>query len=69
MTVINALIKHAHKLPRILYKRANIFNMADRSRHKSLDMFRKYVPEEDLFADHSAEELLKPTSVKQAEKT
>ncbi len=45
-------------------KRASIFKMADHSRHKSLDVLRQYVREEDLFSDHSAEELLKPTSHK-----
>ena len=44
--------------------RASIFKMADQSRHKSLDVLRQYVQGEDLFADHSAEELLKPTDPK-----
>lgn len=41
--------------------RASIFKMADQSRHKSLDVLRQYVQEEDLFNDHSAEALLKRT--------
>ena len=40
-------------------QRASIFKMADQSRHKSLDVLRQYVQEEDLFTDHSAEALLK----------
>ncbi len=45
-------------------KRASIFKMADQSRHKSLDVLRQYVREEDLFVDHSAEQLLKPAAAR-----
>ncbi len=38
--------------------------MVDRSRHKSRDVLRQYVREEDLFTDHGAEELLKPEDSK-----
>lgn len=37
---------------------ANIFKMADQSRHKSLDILRNYVREEDLFDNHAAKDLL-----------
>lgn len=38
--------------------RANIFKMADHSRHKSLDVLRQYVHEEDIFEDHAGHDLL-----------
>ena len=40
--------------------RASIFKMADQSRHKSLDVLREYVRNEERFEDHAAEGLLKP---------
>lgn len=40
--------------------RASIFKMADQSRHKSLDVLRAYVRNEERFEDHAAEGLLKP---------
>jgi len=38
--------------------RANIFKMADQSRHRSLDVLRQYVRDEDLFRDNAGEGLL-----------
>ena len=38
--------------------RASIFKMADQSRHKSLDVLRQYVQEEDLFEDNAGDGLL-----------
>ena len=38
--------------------RANIFKMADQSRHKSLDVLRQYVQEEEMFEDNAGEGLL-----------
>jgi site-specific recombinase XerD len=38
--------------------RASIFKMADQSRHKSLDVLREYVRNEERFEDHAAEGLL-----------
>lgn len=38
--------------------RASIFKMADQSRHKSLDVLRRYVKDEDLFLDNAGEGLL-----------
>jgi site-specific recombinase XerD len=40
--------------------RASIFKMADQSRHKSLDVLREYVRNEDRFEDHAAEGMLQP---------
>ena len=40
--------------------RASIFKMADQSRHKSLDVLREYVRNEERFEDHAAEGLLEP---------
>jgi integrase len=42
--------------------RASIFKMADQSRHKSLDVVREYVRNEERFDDHAAQGLLQPTS-------
>jgi len=42
--------------------RASIFKMADQSRHKSLDVLRAYVRNEERFEDHAAEGLLQPNS-------
>jgi site-specific recombinase XerD len=39
--------------------RASIFKMADQSRHRSLDVLRAYVRDEERFEDHAAEGLLK----------
>jgi hypothetical protein len=39
--------------------RASIFKMADQSRHRSLDVLREYVRDEDRCADHAGEGLLK----------
>jgi site-specific recombinase XerD len=39
--------------------RASIFKMADQSRHRSLDVLRGYVRNEERFEDHAAEGLLK----------
>lgn len=39
--------------------RASIFKMADQSRHRSLDVLRQYVKDEDLFVNNAGEELLK----------
>lgn len=39
-------------------QRASIFRMADQSQHRSLDVLRKYVKEEDLFRDHAGAQLL-----------
>jgi site-specific recombinase XerD len=41
--------------------RASIFKMADQSRHKSLDVLREYVRNEERFEDHAAEGLLEPS--------
>jgi len=38
---------------------ASIFKMADQSRHKSLDVLREYVRNEERFEDHAAEGLLR----------
>lgn len=38
--------------------RANIFKMADQSRHRSLDVLRQYVKDEDLFVDNAGKGLL-----------
>jgi site-specific recombinase XerD len=40
-------------------RRASIFKMADQSRHKSLDVLREYVSQEERFEDHAGEGLLK----------
>ena len=40
--------------------RASIFKMADQSRHKSLDVLREYVRNEERFEDHAADGLLGP---------
>jgi integrase len=37
---------------------ASIFKMADQSRHRSLDVLRTYVRQEERFEDHAAEGLL-----------
>lgn len=37
---------------------ANIFKMADQSRHKSLDVLRRYVRDEDLFSENAGDGLL-----------
>ena len=42
--------------------RASIFKMADQSRHKSLDVLREYVRNEERFEDHAAEGLLQSNS-------
>jgi hypothetical protein len=41
--------------------RASIFKMADQSRHKSLDVLREYVSNEERFEDHAAEGMLQQT--------
>jgi integrase len=41
---------------------ASIFKMADQSRHKSLDVLREYVRNEERFEDHAASGLLQPHS-------
>ena len=38
--------------------RASIFKMADQSRHKSLDVLRQYVQEEEMFKDNAGDGLL-----------
>ena len=38
--------------------RANIFKMADQSRHKSLDVLRQYVQEEEMFENNAGDGLL-----------
>lgn len=38
--------------------RASIFKMADQSRHRSLDMLRQYVKDEELFEDNAGKSLL-----------
>lgn len=38
--------------------RASIFKMADQSRHRSLDVLRQYVKDEDLFENNAGEGLL-----------
>jgi len=43
-------------------KRASIFKMADQSRHRSLDVLRQYVKDEELFDDHAGAELLRDDS-------
>ncbi len=43
--------------------RASIFKMADQSRHKSLDVLREYVRNEERFDDHAAEGLLSAEKV------
>lgn len=40
--------------------RASLFKMADQSRHKSLDVLREYVRNEERFEDHAADGLLRP---------
>jgi hypothetical protein len=45
-------------------QRGSIFKMADQSRHKSLDVLREYVRNEERFEDHAAEGLLNPMPVK-----
>jgi site-specific recombinase XerD len=37
---------------------ANIFKMADQSRHRSLDVLRQYIRDEDLFRDNAGDGLL-----------
>lgn len=39
--------------------RASIFKMADQSRHRSLDVLREYVRNEELFDENAGEDLLK----------
>jgi integrase len=39
--------------------RASIFKMADQSRHRSLDVLREYVRNEERFEDHAGDGLLK----------
>jgi hypothetical protein len=39
--------------------RASIFKMADQSRHRSLDVLREYVRNEERFDDHAGDGLLK----------
>ena len=39
--------------------RASIFKMADQSRHKSLDVLREYVRNEERFDDHAGAQLLR----------
>lgn len=39
--------------------RASIFKMADQSRHRSLDVLRQYVKDEDLFRDNAGSQLLR----------
>ena len=39
--------------------RASIFKMADQSRHKSLDVLRQYVKDEDLFHGNAGSQLLR----------
>jgi len=39
--------------------RASIFKMADQSRHRSLDVLREYVRNEERFDDHAGADLLK----------
>jgi len=43
--------------------RASIFKMADQSRHKSLDVLREYVRNEERFDDHAADGLLQGNAV------
>lgn len=43
--------------------RASIFKMADQSRHKSLDVLREYVRNEERFDDHAADGLLQRSAV------
>lgn len=38
--------------------RANIFKMADQSRHRSLDVLRQYIKDEDLFENNAGDGLL-----------
>lgn len=38
--------------------RANIYKMADQSRHKSLDVLREYVRDAERFDDHAGTGLL-----------
>lgn len=42
--------------------RANIFKMADQSRHKSMDVLRQYARAEDLFEDNAGADLLGKTN-------
>ncbi len=42
--------------------RANIFKMADQSRHKSLDVLRTYVRDAEAFTDHAGIGLLQSPS-------
>lgn len=39
--------------------RASVFKMADQSRHKSLEVLRQYVRDEELFDDNAGEDLLR----------
>ena len=39
-------------------KKASVFKMAEQSRHRSLDVMRGYIRDEDLFEGHAGEELL-----------
>ena len=40
-------------------KRASIWKMAHQSGHKSLDVLRRYVENEEVFDDHAGADLLK----------
>jgi site-specific recombinase XerD len=42
--------------------RASIFKMADQSRHRSLDVLRAYVRDEERFEDHAADGLLQASA-------
>lgn len=44
--------------------RANIFKMADQSRHKSLDVLRGYVRDAERFDDHAGTGLLQEAPIK-----
>jgi hypothetical protein len=44
--------------------RANIFKMADQSRHKSLDVLRGYVRDAERFDDHAGSTLLQASPLK-----
>lgn len=46
--------------------RANIFKMADQSRHKSLDVLREYVRDAERFDDHAGSGLLQASPRKRA---
>jgi len=45
-------------LTEVANKRANIFNMKDHARHKSLDTVAGYVPSADIFDDHAGDDFL-----------